>query len=387
MVTEDEFLTELRQGLKSGDLRKVQLVIIHLGGQSKDLQQAVISELEQQPPSVSIPMLGVMLDLRIGDLAISRTDIAKITAARVMEAPEQLKALSSDACIQVVTALGQSGDTRALRCLRQLLVSEPPSANLRFTAYEALGLLPLLGGGYMLAAGLEDPDASVRIAAARAIEKNHDDNLCEGIRNLVSAEDDTARKIVAALSQAGALTVIETLLADDPFTRLLLDYLEETPDPELLSSLRPALERSNRRSLLALVDRFLDASQSDHHPTIYAVDDSPTVLRMYRAALGATGCNLRTFDNPFEAIEHIAVEPPDLLFTDLNMPEIDGIELASTLRSNPRIPDFPIVMVTTQGEGLDIETARYAGVDGFIQKPFTAGQLVDAVNAMTEYVI
>jgi CheY-like chemotaxis protein len=73
------------------------------------------------------------------------------------------------------------------------------------------------------------------------------------------------------------------------------------------------------------------------------------------------------------------------MFTDLNMPEIDGIELTSTLRSNSSVDDFPIVMVTTQSMGKDIERAFNAGVDSFIEKPFTQDQLAEAISDLTNF--
>jgi len=384
MITETELLDELRGSLARGDLVKARVVVGSLAGQRPELQRTVLEQLDRCAAVLAIPLLGTLLDQRIGDLSISRTEIAEVAAAKALQTPSLLQTVSNDACIQIVTVLGDSGDERALRCLRRLLISEPASANLRFTIYDALGKLPLRAGGYILAAGLEDPELSVRVAAARAIEKNLDDTLRQGLINLLHEAEPAGTRLVTAVAQAGAMQVIEALLADDQFTRLLADHLERAPDSDFIERLRPLLERQGRAALLALVDRYLASVDEEGHPLIYAVDDSMTVLRMYRAALAATGCVVRVFENPFEAVERAIKSPPDLLFTDLNMPEINGIELASTLRSNAQIADFPIVMVTTQGQGVDIDLALNSGIDAFIQKPFSARQLIEVINALTD---
>ncbi len=387
MPDEEHILAEIKANLAEGDLVKARLVVASLAGQREELQQAVIEELTKADSAIAIPVLGNMLDLRIGDLSVSRLDIAATTALKVLEDWKPFADLSVDAQIHVSTALGDTHDARALRPLRQLLNAAPDSANLRFTVYEALSKIHMRASGYMLAAGLEDRDASVRVAAARAIEKNLDDNLKDGLLNMMRNPAPTPEHIVSAIAQAGAMGTLEAMLSNDTFARLLGIYLEKTPDHDLMEKLSPILNRSERRNLAAMVDTFLAATETLERPLIYAVDDSPMILRMYRAALSAPHCTVKTFENPFEALEWVDKEKPDLLFTDLNMPEIDGIELASTLRSGDHADDFPIVMVTTQSYGDDIERAMHSGVDSFVQKPFKSEDLVDVINELTDYSI
>jgi CheY-like chemotaxis protein len=385
MLAEQEFLDELRSNLASGDALKGKLVAAHLGGQSAELQRSILGLLAAHPGAVAVAILGRILDLPIGALAISRTEIARVAAQQLIELPGAIEQLSDDAAIHAVTVLGETRDSRALKPLRRLLISEPPLANLRFTVYEALSKLPLKSGGYILAAGLADRDESVRVAAARAIEKNLSESLLQGISNMLDDPAPVPSRIVEAFSTAGCMRVLERMLRDNRFALLFGDYLDRHPDPHFLERIEPLLADAGRDALADLVRRSLAALARKSGPLIFAVDDSNTVLRMYRAALGATNCELKTFENPFEAIEWAEKTPPDLVFTDLNMPELDGIGLASTLRSNPALPDFPIVMVSTQSYGADLERALNSGVDSFIQKPFRADTLVDAINELTDH--
>ena len=68
-------------------------------------------------------------------------------------------------------------------------------------------------------------------------------------------------------------------------------------------------------------------------------------------------------------------DPPDFIFTDLNMPHINGIELIREVRRQFDKATLPIVMVTTQNETQDNEAAVEAGVNAILHKPFTAEDL------------
>ncbi len=385
MIAEQEFIDELKANLAADDVVKAKLVAAHLGGQSPKLQNTILQMLTAWKEPIAVPVLGKILDLPIGSLSVSRTEIAKLVVDKVIDDPASMMALSEDAIIQVVTVMGESGDERCLKPLRRLLISDRESANLRFTVYEAVSKLPMRAGGYVLAAGLEDPEVSVRIAAARAIDKNLSDSLCQGVKNMLANPAPTPEYIASAAAQAGAMLLLEVLLEDDRFVAPFSAYLEKDPDPEFLRRVQPLLKSSGRTALERLVSSFLERLDTVKGPLIYAVDDSTTVLRMYRAALGSAALTLKVFENPFEAIEWAEQEPPDLLFTDLNMPEIDGVELASTLRCNAALPDFPIVMVSTQSYGEDLERAFNSGVDSYIQKPFKAAALIDAINELTDF--
>lgn len=384
-MSNESVLAELRSNYQNRDPLKARVVVESVAGSSAELQWEVVNLLATFAPGFSVPLFGALLDLQLRELAIPRQAIAQHVAVKLMEEPALIGSLTRDAQIHAVTALGDTGDMQALKPLRRLLVTEPVSANVRFTVYEALSKLPALGGGYMLAAGLQDEDELVRIAAARAIERNINATLAQGIINLVQEPPPLPHRIVAAVARAGALDTIKALLGDDAFAQHLGSYLQQHQDPEFLARLSPLLFNARRQTLLAQVGAALSTTDDGHLPLIYAVDDSQVVLKMFASTLARLGCRAKTFINPFEAIEWIDKTPPDLLFTDLNMPEIDGIELASTLRSTPHLPDFPIIMVTTQSYGEDIEQAMLVGVDSFIQKPFDAQDLADVINQFTDF--
>lgn len=105
---------------------------------------------------------------------------------------------------------------------------------------------------------------------------------------------------------------------------------------------------------------------------IIAVDDSPTMRRIIINTLKRAG-----FDNVIEATDgkdalaKMKVEKPNLVITDWNMPEMDGLTFVIQLRASDEFRDLPVLMVTTRSVKEDIVEAMKAGVNNYIVKPFT----------------
>lgn len=104
------------------------------------------------------------------------------------------------------------------------------------------------------------------------------------------------------------------------------------------------------------------------------------VLSIYRTMLHKLGCNLQLFAVPAKALVQIREEKPDLVLTDLNMPEINGIELTREIRRLYDRKQLPVVMVTTQGESQDRQAALSAGVNTILHKPFTEEMIAGVLS-------
>jgi len=72
----------------------------------------------------------------------------------------------------------------------------------------------------------------------------------------------------------------------------------------------------------------------------------------------------------------------DMLITDWNMPEMNGLELVKKVRADSRFTDLPIIMVTTEGGKAEVITALKAGVNNYIVKPFTPQVLKEKLGAV-----
>jgi len=83
--------------------------------------------------------------------------------------------------------------------------------------------------------------------------------------------------------------------------------------------------------------------------------------------------------NGFEALRLLPRERVDLIFTDINMPDINGLELISYLRNNPNYQSIPVVIISTEGSQSDIEKGRMLGANDYIVKPFESSDLENII--------
>ena len=104
-----------------------------------------------------------------------------------------------------------------------------------------------------------------------------------------------------------------------------------------------------------------------------AVDDEPQILRVLRHILNAHGYQVRTAQDGSAALEVFHEWPPDLVLTDLQMPEMDGLQLCKELRS---ISEVPIVILSVRNEEETIVATLDAGADDYVTKPFGTNELL-----------
>ncbi len=114
---------------------------------------------------------------------------------------------------------------------------------------------------------------------------------------------------------------------------------------------------------------------------ILAVDDSPTMRRIIVNTLKRAGFeDVMEASDGKDALAKMKVEKFNLVITDWNMPEMDGLTFVATLRSMDDYKKLPILMVTTRSVKDDIVEALKVGVNNYIVKPFTPETLKDKIE-------
>lgn len=114
---------------------------------------------------------------------------------------------------------------------------------------------------------------------------------------------------------------------------------------------------------------------------ILIVDDFATMRRIVRNVLRQIGfTNMVEADNGKNALKILKKENIDLILCDWNMPEMPGIDLLKTLRSENELKSIPFVMVTAEAQKDNIIEAVKAGVNSYIVKPFTAETVSEKLN-------
>jgi chemosensory pili system protein ChpA (sensor histidine kinase/response regulator) len=105
------------------------------------------------------------------------------------------------------------------------------------------------------------------------------------------------------------------------------------------------------------------------------VDDSLSVRKVQERLLTEMGCKVATAADGLYALEKLREEEFDFIFTDLEMPRLNGYELISDLRGNPAWAAIPIVVISSRGADKYITKAMNLGASTFLSKPFTQAQL------------
>jgi chemosensory pili system protein ChpA (sensor histidine kinase/response regulator) len=140
-----------------------------------------------------------------------------------------------------------------------------------------------------------------------------------------------------------------------------------------------ALVRSEWRS------RTADVSvRSTRDDRIFAmvVDDSITVRRVTQRLLERNGMRVLTAKDGVDAMALLQEHTPDVVLLDIEMPRMDGYEVASHVRNDPRLADIPLIMITSRVGDKHRARAIELGVDDYLGKPYQESQLLDAIEPL-----
>ncbi len=123
----------------------------------------------------------------------------------------------------------------------------------------------------------------------------------------------------------------------------------------------------------------MKAAVATEQRRILVVDDEPQITRVLRTTLSSHGYTIRTAGDGDEALEVLRDWTPDLIITDLAMPNMDGLELCRRVREKLTVP---IIILSVRGEERNKIEALDAGADDYVTKPFGPKELLARVRAM-----
>ncbi len=114
---------------------------------------------------------------------------------------------------------------------------------------------------------------------------------------------------------------------------------------------------------------------------ILIVDDSPATRALATAALtGLQNLEIERVASGVEAVQRLTTTEINLVLTDVNMPDINGLELIRFIKSNPRFKKIPVVVMSTDAESSMREQGFALGADDYLAKPFTAEHIRQVIN-------
>ncbi len=117
-------------------------------------------------------------------------------------------------------------------------------------------------------------------------------------------------------------------------------------------------------------------------PFIYVVEDDEDINELLVYNLSKEGFKVSSFFSGKDALESLKNENPDLILLDIMLPDIDGLELCKTVKSDPEKKFIPIIMLTAKSTEIDKIVGLELGADDYITKPFSFRELIARIKAV-----
>lgn len=117
---------------------------------------------------------------------------------------------------------------------------------------------------------------------------------------------------------------------------------------------------------------------------ILLAEDEPNIVESLRFLLERAGFELSVENNGHQALTAALEGGYDLLILDVMLPGVDGYEILRQVRTDRRVQEMPVLMLTAKGQREDRERALDGGVDMFMTKPFSNAEIVRAVHELTD---
>lgn len=144
----------------------------------------------------------------------------------------------------------------------------------------------------------------------------------------------------------------------------------------------PSLAAIDKGWMMGLQESGMVASQDRSRGVVFFVDDEKSLVQIGCRMLGRLGFEARGFERGSAALAAFDKDPAavDLVITDMTMPEMTGAVLVARLLALK--PDLPIILCSGYGDGANDTSANPLSPSAYLSKPFTMGELAEAINAL-----
>ena len=113
---------------------------------------------------------------------------------------------------------------------------------------------------------------------------------------------------------------------------------------------------------------------------IMVIDDSNTIRKSAEMFLTKAGYQVVCIEDGFEALTRINEEDPDLVFIDVLMPKIDGLQACQVIKRNPKFKNTPVIFLSSKDSQFDKARGFMMGATDYLTKPFTKDGIIEIVN-------
>ena len=118
---------------------------------------------------------------------------------------------------------------------------------------------------------------------------------------------------------------------------------------------------------------------------VLVVEDSPAMRGLIASIISQIdGCDVVEVEGGFQALKQLPSGSFDLIITDINMPDINGLELLSFIRQNPNYKETPVLIVTSEDSKAERDKGLKLGANAILSKPFDEANLLSTVKGLLE---
>ena len=117
-------------------------------------------------------------------------------------------------------------------------------------------------------------------------------------------------------------------------------------------------------------------------PVVLVVEDDPTILQLLEVNFEMEGFRVVLATDGAIGVERARDSAPDVIVSDVMMPNMSGVEMVAALKNDPATASIPIILLSAKAQGTDIRAGIDAGADDYVTKPFEPLDLIDRVNAL-----
>ncbi|MDH5735489.1 MAG: response regulator, partial [Gammaproteobacteria bacterium] len=129
-------------------------------------------------------------------------------------------------------------------------------------------------------------------------------------------------------------------------------------------------------------DVAIEEVKEEVSPLVMVVDDSITIRKVTARMLERNGMRVVTAKDGIDAVAQLQDQIPDVMLLDIEMPRMDGYEVATHVRNDDRLKELPIIMITSRTGAKHRDKAMDIGVNRYLGKPYQEDELMENINSL-----
>ena len=238
--------------------------------------------------------------------------------------------------------------------------------------------VPFFWAGALLQASAQSSEAKSKTLAA-VIFRSAGKRVAAHIDQVLGNQEVVVKNLGPQLSRLPGLTGM-SVLASGAVVLIYNPVALATVYGEQARDLRRDAQWAAGNEAAARTPRAALMASTSQAPLVLVVDDSITVRRVTQRLLKREGFRVALASDGLQALERLQEEKPSVVLSDIEMPRMDGFDLARNIRGDAQLRDLPIIMITSRIAEKHRQYARELGVDHYLGKPYSEDELIRLVR-------